>query len=320
MSVFIGDTLMDVLNSLEERIRDKKMTPDEKTELKLDIVGKIPEILQDNTDRNRTSPFAFTGNRFEFRAVGASGNCASPILVLNTAVAQQLERFKSEVDRLIEKDVKKDEAIFQILRLYITESKNVLFNGNGYSHSWHKEAEERGLKSITSVTEAFKAYLSPSSQKLFNDFDVLNHCELEARYEIKNEIFLKKLQIESRVLSDMAINHIIPTAIAYQNVLIANVKGMKEVFNDYSLSYSVQMNTLEILSKHINAIDEKVHQMINERKKANVIENIIERAEAYAKNVLPFMESIRYHIDKLEMIIDDELWPLPKYRELLFIH
>lgn len=321
MSVFIGKTLTDVLQSLEQRVSEKKMTADEKTELKLDIVGKIPEILPDNTDRNRTSPFAFTGNRFEFRAVGSMSNCAAPIIVLNTAVAQQLTRFKEEVDKLIEKDVKKDEAIFQILRSYIIESKSILFEGNGYGEEWHKEAVERGLKAVSSIPKAFKAYLLPSSQKMFTEFGVLSHRELDARFEIKNEIFLKKLQIESRVLGDIAINHIIPTAIAYQNVLIANVKGLRELFHGSTGEMSKsQMRSLEKLSKHINAVNEQVYQMIDERKKANAIEDIAQRAEQYAEKVLPFMESIRYHIDKLEMIIDDELWALPKYRELLFIH
>ena len=321
MSIFIGKTLANVLQSLEERVSEKKMTADEKTELKLDIVGKIPEILQDNTDRNRTSPFAFTGNRFEFRAVGSMSNCASPILILNTAVAQQLTRFKKEVDKLVENGTKKDEAIFQILRSYILESKDVLFEGNGYADEWRKEAERRGLKAVKSVPDAFKAYLLTSSKKMFEDFGILSHRELEARFEIKNETFLKKLQIESRVLGDIAINHIIPTAINYQNVLITNIKGLQDLFGkDDKEKISAQISSLKKLSEHIMAINEKVYQMINERKKANTIDNIVERAEVYAEKVLPFMQDIRYHIDKLEMIIDNELWPLPKYRELLFIH
>lgn len=319
MSIFIGQMLTSVLASLEERVSEKKMTPDEKTELKLDVVGKIPEILPDNTDRNRTSPFAFSGNRFEFRAVGSSSNCASPVCVLNTAVAQQLTRFKQEVDALIAKDVKKDEAIFQVLRNYIIESKTILFEGNGYSDDWHKEAAGRGLQGISSIPEAFKAYLSDSAVKLFTEFNVLNHRELESRFEIKNETFLKKLQIESRILGDMAINHIIPTAIQYQNVLIKNVRGLKDLFGEQGMDMaSTQMISLTKLSKHIKAINQQVYQMIDERKKANTIDDIPTRTEAYSLNVLPYMSTIRQHIDKLEMIVDDELWPMPKYRELLF--
>lgn len=319
MSIFIGQMLTGVLKALEERVSDKKMTPDEKTELKLDVVGKIPEILPDNTDRNRTSPFAFSGNRFEFRAVGSSSNCASPVCVVNTAVAQQLTRFKADVDALIAKDVKKDEAIFQVLRSYIMESKTVLFEGNGYSTEWHQEAAMRGLKGIGSIPEAFDNYLSESSVKLFTEFDVLSHRELESRVEIKNETFLKKLQIESRVLGDMAINHIIPTAIQYQNILIKNVRGLTELFGEQGKDMaSTQMISLTKLSKYIKAINEQVYQMIDERKKANTIEDIPTRAAVYSANVLPYMASIRQHIDKLEMIVDDELWPMPKYRELLF--
>lgn len=322
MSVFIGETLTNVLQSLEERISEKAMTPDEKTELKLDIVGKIPEILPDNTDRNRTSTFAFTGNRFEFRAVGSMSNCAAPIIILNTAVAEQLSRFKTEVDALIESGIKKDEAIFQTLRNYIIESKPILFEGNGYSAEWQQEAAARGLKGITSVPAAFEAYLEKASIKMLDAFSVLNKRELEARFEIKNETFIKKLQIESRVLSDIATNHIIPTAIHYQNFLLKNIEGMKRIFSEeeYKAMTGTQMYALKKLSTHIAAINEKVYLMITERKKANNIENIPQRAHTYSKNVLPYLDDIRYHIDKLELIIEDELWPLPKYRELLFVH
>ncbi|MDR3246675.1 MAG: glutamine synthetase III [Prevotellaceae bacterium] len=321
MSVFIGETLKKVLNSLEEKIPNKKMTPDEKTELKLDIMGKIPEILPDTTDRNRTSPFTFSGNRFEFRAAGSSSNCAAPLLILNTAVAQQLAVFKTEVDKLIEKDIKKDEAILQVLRTFIVESKDILFDGNSYSEDWRKEAKDRGLSVIDSITDAFKTYLKPKSIKLLTKSGVLSEKELLSRYEIKNETFLKKLQIESRVLGDLALNHIIPTALQYQNILIKNVQGLKELFGDKSGDMIIpQMRALEKISRHVNEINIKVYQMIDERKKANAIENTVKRAEEYFRNVLPFLESIRYHIDKLEMIIDDELWPMPKYRELLFSH
>jgi glutamine synthetase len=321
MSVFIGETLQKALNSLEEKIPNKKMTPDEKTELKLDVVGKIPEIMPDTTDRNRTSPFTFSGNRFEFRAVGASSNCAASLLILNTAVAQQLNIFKAEVDKLIEKNVKKDEAILQVLRTFIVQSKNILFGGNSYSDEWRKEAEKRGLGIINSITDAFKTYLNPKSIKLLTESGVLSKRELESRYEIKNETFLKKLQIESRVLGDLALNHIIPTAIQYQNILIQNVQGLKGLFGDRADDMIIpQMRALEKISRHVKEINIKVYQMIDERKKANAIEDIVSRAEKYFQNVLPFLDNIRYHIDKLEMIIDDELWPMPKYREMLFFH
>ncbi|KAB2871526.1 MAG: glutamine synthetase type III [Bacteroidales bacterium] len=320
MSVFIGKTLSAVLDELEEKVSDQKMTPDEKTELKLDIIGKIPEILLDNTDRNRTSPFAFTGNRFEFRAVGSSGSCASPMIVLNTAVADQLNKFKVEVEKVIEKGVKKDEAIIQCLRKVIIDSKKIRFEGNGYSQDWVDEAALRGLPNIQNAIEAFKTFLLDSSKELLTKNKVLTLRELEARYEIRNEIFLKKVQIEARVLGDLAINHIIPTAIAYQNILISNVKGLKELFpKEYEKLANHQLNLLYEISEHIHEIRKQVDEMIEYRKEANLVEDVVERAHLYAKNVRPYIEDIRYHIDKLEMIVDDEMWPLPKYREMLFI-
>jgi glutamine synthetase len=298
------------------------MTPDEKTDLKLNIVGKIPEILPDNTDRNRTSPFAFTGNRFEFRAVGSSSNPASSMIVLNAAVAQQLTRFYSEVEIFVEKGMKKDEAIFQVLRKFIKGSRNILFNGNGYSPEWHREAEKRGLKSINNITEAFGAYLLDSSRKLFSQFKILSEKELEARYEILNETYMKKIQIESRVLGDLAINHIIPVAIQYQNVLIKNIRGLKEFYceEEFKQLAEPQLNTLKEISLHVKEIRLQVENMIEERKKANVIEDIVAKTKVYSDKVLPCLNSIRYHIDKLELEVDDAMWPLPKYRELLFLH
>ena len=322
LSVFLGETLTQVLNSLEERVSDKRMTPDEKTELKLDVVGKIPEILPDNTDRNRTSPFAFTGNRFEFRAVGSSGNCASPIIIINSAMAQQLTRFKKDVDKLINNGVKKDEAIFQTLRTYIIESKSIRFEGNGYSKEWHEEAQRRGLRSINNLPEAFKAFLEPQSRSMFSETGVLSDKELDARFEIRNEIMVKKLQIECRVLGDIAINHIIPTALRYQNLLIENVRGLKELYTEEEINelLSPQMETLKRISFHVKSIREKVNSMINERKAANAIEEMEARAKAYWDNINPYLDDVRIHIDKLERIIEDSLWPMPKYRELLFIH
>ena len=319
LSVFTGSTLNAVLDSIEERISDKKLSPDEKTEIKLDI-GKIPEILLDNTDRNRTSPFAFTGNRFEFRATGSSSNCALPLIVLNSAVAEQLTRFKSEVDALIEKNVKKDEAILQVIRKYIIESKAIRFEGNGYSSEWHKEAARRGLRGIENVPMAFREYITPKSIALFEKIGTLNKSELLARYEVKNETFVKKVQIESRVLADLAANHIIPTAIKYQNVLIENVRGIKEIFpKEFENMAAEEIKTIRMIAEHVKFIREHSFQMVEARKKWNNVEDIVERAVGYEQEVRPYLTEIRYHIDKLELIVDDQLWPLPKYRELLTI-
>ncbi len=319
MSVFLGKTLNDVLDELEERVPDKKMTPDEKTTLKLDVVGKIPEILPDNTDRNRTSPFAFTGNKI--RAVGSSANCAWPMLILNAAVARQLQRFAGEVDRMIETGMKKDEAIFHVLRRLIKSSKAIRFEGNGYGDEWTKESARRGLRSIKDIPSAFDALLEPESRRLFEEMGIFSSKEIEARHEILNEIFIKKLQIESRVQGDLAINHVVPTAIRYQNLLIENLRGLKELFSEkeYIRLAGTQLESLKEISGYIVNIRAMVTDMIEERKKANAIENLHQRAEAYSGNVLPYMKKIRYDIDHLEMIIDDELWTLPKYRELLFL-
>ena len=317
MSVFLGDYLTAMLDELEEKVSDKKMTPDEKTELKLNV-GKIPEIMLDNTDRNRTSPFAFTGNRFEFRAVGASANCGAPLIVLNAAVAEQLASFKRETDLLIDKGVKKDEAIFQVLRKYIIESKLIRFEGNGYSEEWKEEAARRGLSTEMDCVAALKAYISDKSKELLVGSGIMTDRELYARFEIKNEIYLKKMQIESRVLGDLALNHIIPTAITYQNRLLENVNGLKSVFKDYEVVAEVQVKSIRTISGHIREIQLMVEQMTEARKVANTIPDEVRRAEAYTKEVRPYLEKIRNHIDKMELLVDDEIWPLPKYRELLF--
>jgi len=319
MSVFLGSRISKILGEIERTVHGGKMTPDEKTGLKLNI-GKIPQILLDNTDRNRTSPFAFTGNRFEFRAVGSSMNCAAPMTALNTAVASQLLQFHSDVNSYIKKGRKKDEAIFQVLRDYIIHSKKSHFEGNGYSQEWVEEAASRGLTNISEATEAMKAYISPSSVKLFGDLKVLTERELNARLDIRMETFTKKIQIESRVLGDLAINHIIPTIIKYQNRLIENVKGLKDILpaNEFGDAASHQLNAIKRISKHKALIQEMVVDMINARKKANKIEDVREKADAYNKTVKPYLENIRYHVDKLELIVDDDLWPLPKYRELLY--
>ncbi len=320
ISVFIGDQLTKVLQELEE-VTKGKLSPQEKTDLKLNVVGKIPEILLDNTDRNRTSPFAFTGNKFEFRAVGSKANCANPMTVLNAIVAKQLIDFKSEVDALIDaKGMKKDDAIFNVLREYIKQSKPILFEGNGYGEAWHKEAKKRGLSNNQTTPEALKVKISKPVLSLFDDLGIMNSKEAEARYEIEMEAYILHLQIESRVIGDIARNHIIPTAVKYQNTLIENVKGLKAIYDDaYKKLAEEQLKLIEEISSHMSAINAAVTTMINERKKANAIEKIEIKAKSYSENVKSIFEDIRYHCDKLELLIDDELWPLTKYRELLFI-
>ena len=319
ISAFIGSQLDAVLNELEAKVHGGKMSPDEKTELKLNI-GKIPEILLDNTDRNRTSPFAFTGNKFEFRAVGSSQNCAGPMMVLNTIVANQLTDFKVAVDKIIDKGVDKEEAILQVLRQYIIESKNVRFEGNGYSDAWVKEAEKRGLSNIKTTPQALDAYVSAKSKALFKRFDIHSEREIAARHDIYLEMYSKKIQIESRVMGDIALNHIIPTAIQYQNLLITNVSGLKGIFSaeEFKKLTPVQVETIKEVSEHILAIKNGVEAMVEARKKANKVEGARAHAVAYCEKVVPFFETIRYHVDKLELLVDDEYWPLPKYRELLF--
>ena len=319
MSVFIGTTLTEVLNSIENMVISNDS--EENRALKLDIVNKIPEILPDNTDRNRTSPFAFTGNRFEFRAVGSSVNVASSMFILNAAVAQQFTRFTNLAEVAIEQGLSKDEALLKVIRQYIKESKKILFEGNGYGQEWHKEAEARGLKGISDLPEAFKSFLDSKTKKLMNETEVLCEREIEARYEVLNETFIKKLQIEARVIGDLTINHIIPTAIKFQNSLIENVLGIKELFgeDEYKKMSEKQLITIKKLSRYIESLREDSHSIIQARKEANLIDSYAIRAESYSKNVLPYISKIRATADKLEMLVDDELWPLPKYRELLFL-
>ncbi len=319
MSVFIGDQLTKVLQELEG-VTKGKLSPEEKTELKLNVVGKIPDVLLDNTDRNRTSPFAFTGNKFEFRAVGSLANCGNPMTVLNTIVAKQLQDFKVEVDKLIDKkDLKKDEAIFNVLREYIKSFKPILFEGNGYGEAWEKEAKKRGLSNNKTTPEALKAKISPESISLFEDMKVMSKIETMARYEIEIEAYVMHIQIESRVLGDIARNHIVPTAVKYQNILIENVRGLKQIFEEkYKTVSKEQINLIEEISKHIEGININVSNMIDARKSANQITDINKKAHAYCSQVKPFFDAIRYHCDKLELLIDDEIWPLTKYREMLF--
>ena len=319
ISVFLGTYLTNMLESITHKVTDKKMTPAQKTELKLGI-GKIPEILLDNTDRNRTSPFAFTGNRFEFRAVGSSANCGASMIVLNAAVAHQLKNFKSEVDQIIKKGRNKDEAIFQVLKKYILESEKVLFEGDNYSSDWHKEAVKRGLCNIAGVPESLKCYLTKASKEVLIDPGIFTEKELESRVEVEFEKFTKKVQIEARVLGDLALNHIVPTANRYMTTLIENVKGLKEIFNnsEYERLARSKKEMIISISEHITAVQKLVDEMVEERKKANVIEDSFRKAVAYEKKVKPYLDEIRYHIDKLELMVDNEIWPLPKYRELLF--
>lgn len=319
ISVFIGDQLTKVLEELEN-VTDGKLSPQEKTDLKLNVVGKIPDVLLDNTDRNRTSPFAFTGNKFEFRAVGSIANCANPMTVLNTIVAKQLIDFRTEVEKLIaKKEMKKDDAIFNVLREYIKISKPILFEGNGYGEAWEKEAKKRGLSNNKTTPEALKAKVSKKAIRLFEDLGVMNKIESEARYEIEMEEYVLRIQIEGRVLGDIARNHVVPTAVRYQNILIKNVKGLKEIYGtSFKKLAKEQLNLIEQISGHIENINSNVTKMTEERKKSNSIENIEKKADAYCNKVKPFFDDIRYHCDKLELLVDDELWPLTKYRELLF--
>ena len=320
ISVFIGQQLTKVLAELEG-VTKGKLSPEEKTDLKLNVVGKLPDVLLDNTDRNRTSPFAFTGNKFEFRAVGSTANCAVSMTTLNSIVAKQLIDFKKEVDVLIEtKDLKKDEAIFNTLREYIKGTKAILFEGDGYSDAWEKEAKKRGLSNHKTTPEALKAKVSKKAFDLFAELGVMNHIEVESRYEIELEEYTKKIQIEGRVLGDIARNHVIPTAIKYQNTLIENVKGLKDIFEkDFTKIAKEQIELIKEISAHIEGINRNIDEMIEERKKANNLDNTEKMAAAYCNKVKPYFEVIREHCDKLELLVDNGIWPLTKYRELFFI-
>lgn len=320
VSVFIGSFLTQVLDDIEEWVKKgKKLSPNEKTELKLNVI-KIPEILLDNTDRNRTSPFAFTGNKFEFRAVGSSANCSTAMMVLNTIVADQLVKFHEEVQSLVAKGMKKDDAIFQVLRKYIAESKNIRFEGNGYGDEWVKEAEKRGLSNVKSTPQALDFIMTQKAKELFAKNEILSERELDARYEIDLERYMKKIQIESRVMGDLATNHIIPTAVEYQNLLITNVTGLKQVLSakEFEELANEQLMLIREISERMTAIRRLVSDMVEERKSANKAPGIRKQADEYCNKVLPFFEKIRREVDKLELIVSDEYWPLPKYRELLF--
>jgi glutamine synthetase len=319
MSVFIGSQLTRMLDELEKSISAGAMTPEAKTELKLNI-GKIPQILLDNTDRNRTSPFAFTGNKFEFRAVGSSANCAQAMTVLNSIVANQLIKFSEVIDKRIEKGEKKDEAILKELQKLITASKKIRFEGNGYGEEWAIEAEKRGLSNLKDTPRALDVYHRKEVKDLFNKLGILSPVELEARHEIELENYILKIQIEARIMGDLAKNHILPVAIAYQNDLIKNAQGLIAILGDKEGKEAArtQINFIKSISKHVNALNDKVNLMIAERKKANVLDNARDKAYAYCDNVKAMFDDIRYHADKLEIMVDDNTWPLPKLRELLF--
>ena len=318
ISVFVGQYLAKVLADIETRVGDKFDEQDEAI-LKLDLHRSIPELLLDNTDRNRTSPFAFTGNKFEFRAVGSTANCANPMITLNTILAATLKQFKKDVDGLIEKGDKKEIAIMHVIQKYIVESKNVLFEGDGYSAEWAKEAERRGLPNIKTTPLAFDALTTDKAKHLFESNGIYNHIELEARHEIELENYLKKVQIEGRIIGDLALNHILPAAIKYQNSVLANVNGLKAAGLPES-AYASQLTILKQVSEHIQVIHTKVHAMVEARKIANNIESTRTKAIAYESQVkAAFFDEIRYHVDKLESLVDDEIWTLPKYREMLFL-
>ncbi|MBB3055972.1 glutamine synthetase III family protein [Mucilaginibacter gotjawali] len=315
ISIFLGSQLSDLLDEIETSRISKKIKDDA---LLWQGIPKIPQILKDNTDRNRTSPFAFTGNKFELRAVGSSANSASPMTVLNVIVADQLKKFKYDVDKLIKKGEKKDVALLIVIKRYIKESKNIRFEGNGYSEDWEKEAALRGLPNIKTTPKALDALLSDKTDLLFSETAVFTKREAHARHEILLEAFYKKLQIEARVIGELGVNIIIPTAVTYQSKLVQNVQGLKALGLGEE-TYKAQLEIIVKISEHVSFIKGDIDRMVAERKKANNIEDLREKAIVYDEKVKPFFQAIRYHVDKLEQLVDDSEWPLPKFRELLFI-
>ena len=316
MSIFSGTTVSRIL----ERIMNMKdMSDVEAGKASIQMVSSIPDLLQDNTDRNRTSPFAFTGNRFEFRAVGSSANAAGATYVLNSIVAESLNDFRAEVDALEAKGESRQGAILATVRKFISESSDIMFEGNGYSREWEEESARRGLKAVRNVPEAYKVYIEPQTVEMFNKLGVLSPVESEARYEVLNETYVKKLQIEARIIGDVCLNHVIPAAVSYQNILIKSIKGCKDVFGEeYKDLCKADMDTYRNISGFVNNISADVANLVEARKKANRVENMAERAYLYSTEVKNEMDKVRYNADHLEMLVDDELWPLPKYRELLF--
>ena len=320
ISMFLGKQVSDVLDSLVSSDKDDNLKIAGKEELNLKV-SQIPELLLDNTDRNRTSPFAFTGNRFEFRAVGSSANCASAMIALNAAVAEQLTKFKEKVDARVAKGEELDDAILAEDKLLIEESMPIHFDGNGYSDEWKAEAQRRGLDCETSVPMIYDAYLDKKAINMFKTTGVFSEIELKARNEVKWEMYTKKVQIEARVFGDLALNHIIPVATRYQSILLDNVFKIKSLFpKEQGEKIAAQdMANIEKMAQHMQFIKDKTSEMVEARKVANKIEDLRAKAVAYHDTVVPYLDAIRYHIDKLELMVDDEMWPLPKYRELLFI-
>lgn len=317
ISVFIGHYLTKVLNDIETRVGEKFDEQDEAI-LKLDLHKSIPELLLDNTDRNRTSPFAFTGNKFEFRAIGSSANCANAMTVLNTIMADTLVQFKKDVDALIEKGDKKEIALMHVIRQYIVSSKKVLFEGDGYSEEWEKEAEKRGLPNIKTTPPALDAMVSEKALKLFEHYGVYSHTELEARHEIELEKYIKKVQIEARVMGELCTSQVLPGAIKYQNLLVNNIRGLKELGLSIN-SFRNQLQIVERIAELVQEISDDVEKMIEARKQANVLASSRDKAIAYCDTVKIYFDGIRDRVDKLEMLVDDAYWYLPKYRELLFL-
>ena len=316
MSVFSGSTLYGVFQAI---MHMHDLVDHSAKQESITIVNSLPEIFPDNTDRNRTSPFAFTGNRFEFRAVGSSQNVASATYVLNSVVAESLNDFYAEVKALEADGVERSDAVMTMVRKFVTESKDIMFEGNGYSKEWEIESAARGLRAVKNVPEAFEVYHEAQTVELFEKLGVLAKNEIEARFEIFNETYVKKLQIEARIIGDICLNHVIPAAVRYQNVLIENVKGIKDIFGEGYLDFcSAEIETLKKISTYINRISIDVEELVEARKRANRIENIAERAKVYSHSVKDMMDKVRDSADHLEMLIDDEMWPLPKYRELLF--
>jgi glutamine synthetase len=316
MSVFSGSTLYGVFQHIMG-LKDSEKGSENLESIK--IVNSIPEIFPDNTDRNRTSPFAFTGNRFEFRAVGTSQNVASAVFVLNCAVAESLTEFRAEVDALEAAGEERSSAVMKVVRKFIEESKDIMFEGNGYSKEWEEESRARGLRAVTNIPDAYEVYHEAQTLEAFENTGVLARNEVEARFEILNETYVKKLQIEARVMGDMCLNHVIPAAVRYQNVLIENVKGVKDIFGAEYMTYcSSEIETLKKISILMNNVSADVEALVEARKKANRIEDVAQRAKVYSRDVKDMMDKVRASADDLEMLIDDEMWPLPKYRELLF--
>jgi glutamine synthetase len=316
MSVFSGSTLYRVFQSI---LNLKDMKVDSHTQESITIVNSLPEIFPDNTDRNRTSPFAFTGNRFEFRAVGSSQNVASATYIINSVVAESLNDFYDRVVAYEASGVEMSDAVMTVVREFVLEAKDIMFEGNGYSKEWELESKARGLRAVKNVPDSYDVYHEAQTIELFEKLGVLAKNEIEARYEILNETYVKKLQIEARIIGDICLNHVIPAAVRYQNVLIENVKGIKDIFGDGYMDFcSAEIETLKKISTYINNISADVESLVEARKVANRIEEIAERAKVYSRSVKDMMEKVRESADNLEMLIDDEVWPLPKYRELLF--